>query len=823
MPHWSAAQHFDYMARSGVTFAPRYGDGTAASPWREADGSRPVRSPEREYRAMQAYLASQPGDHVEMLESLNAPLRAMKPECRIAVLLPCRNEAQHVGAMLDQLAEQFTPAGGPLPREAFEVLLLVNHVEGERTDDTLGRAAAWDSPLGLVRHVLDYAHPADEPCPLTMARKILADLAVLRAVSRGCGRAPLYFASEDADILWMDPCQIASMIAALDGDPGLDGVRGQQDRCPWIMVRNPLLLLMRRSWNFTEAHMARRSLRPDRNPAFHFNWNRVVASGWNTAFSAEAYALIGGYTRERQFEEDMDLGEKISCLRAYPDGKSFVPQVNTFGSLPSRSEGSPRRWFYRFSTGVEPYLDTDGYANFFRLDHEREVKFRTLDDFEAALRPATTLEPANVPLLTAMLQKDLDFLTEARGSERGRAEYGRILGWLGFAPGDVDLTGPLAIRSIEGPRARIAALARRLPPAPVRPATLVNAPFRRSWHGLWGRAGASAYRVGLVGCGRVVEEGHLAAYEALPATVAVTAVCDSNPARRDAIGERLGVDPSRRYGDLGAMLAEGGLHAVVIASPSATHAEAVRRCLDAGLEVLCEKPLAIGSEEARALAARAAAAGVKLGTLHNYLTQPLWARGLEILRSDRLGRPLVLRTRMTAPSALPGCSGEDPLWRHRREQAGRGCLLDQGYHLFYLSSAVFGTEVVSVEAQVAQSELPGRDVEDVAQFVLRHACGGETRVRIDWRSEAVEPTAYVIDCAEGRLVLEEESGAIRIAQTAVPPAEERVRPSDLHGYCGSLGASLTAMAAGFAPVTPATAAVETLAWIDEAYRSAGAP
>jgi predicted dehydrogenase len=831
MPHWTAEQHFRQMQDDGVVFSPRLGDGSVLDPWQEAVGTAPVRSRAREASAIERYLGSLPTDYAAMLERLCEPLPAMNPRCRIVVMLPCRNEQHYVSGMLDRLAEQFSFDGGTLSRDQYEVLLLCNTLTGEPRDSTAELARAWRHPSGMALHIVDYLHPADEPCPLTMARKVLADIALIRASRRIQPTPPLYLASEDADVLWIDPHQLALMIAALDGDPGLDGVRGQQDRCPWIMVRHPLLLLMRRSWNFTEAHLARRSLRPDRNPDYDFNWNRVVASGWNTAFTAQVYAEIGGYTRQRRFEEDMDIGEKISCLRAYPVRGGMMPQVNTFGRLTARSDGSPRRWFYRFATGVEPYLDRDDYANFFGLDHEQQVKFRSLDDFESALAPVTALRPENIEILRPLLQKDLDFLVMARQDpRRGQHDYGRILRWVGFAPGAVTLSqGQIEIHSLAGLQDRLDAWVYRYPDRPVAAVLQVGSRFRRSWHALGrGRPEFAAgkgrsYRVGLIGCGRVVEEGHATVYRALPVSMKIVSLFDPGPERRRSVGALLAIDPGHQYSSLQAMLAGESLDAVVVASPSARHADTVRRCLEHGLAVLCEKPLAIDAAAARSLSELAQGQGLPLGTIHNYVSMPLWQRGLELLRLGGLGAPLRFHTRIAAPEALPGYSTGDPMWRQRRDTAGRGCLLDQGYHLFYLSLEIFGTPIVALDGNMSSSDVPGRDVDDRAAVILRHACGGETSFSIDWRSSAVEPTVYVIECANGRLRLDEDTGRVEIEVAGAGTRVETVSRDDVYGYRGSLGESLRRMSAGEDLVTSALRGIDVLTWIDEAYRLAATP
>src|SRR5262249_54350137 len=261
------------------------------------------------------------------------------------------------------------------------------------------------------------------------------------------------------------------MIETLDRDPGLDCVRGQQDRCPWEMIRHPMVLLMRRSWNFCEAHAARRSLRPEHNPQFDFNWNRVVARGWNTAVSAEAYSRIACSTRERLFEEDMGIGEKISCLRAYEAAEGLRPQVNTTARFPSRAEGSPRRWYYRIAEGIHPYDDRNDYENFFAARHECVVKNATLEEFDRLIAPRTTLDQENIPLLRDMLQSDLGFLERMRGSpELGARDYRRILRWLGFRDGEATVTQrQLSIHSLAGVQESIARLAMRLSSRPIPP------------------------------------------------------------------------------------------------------------------------------------------------------------------------------------------------------------------------------------------------------------------------------------------------------------------------------------------------------------------
>lgn len=434
-------------------------------PLLEADGRQPRRDTTEERRWINWYLSTEVAGSVERAEALAFRMAPMRPECRLSVLLPCRNEAQYVTGMLNMLRYQYHPNGNRLDPAGYEILVLCNTLENEPRDRTAKRAGAVAAISEVPIHVMEYLHPADEYAPLTTARKILADVAVLRSLRRGRQDGPLFLACEDADILWMDPCQLSLQISALDEAPGLDAVRGQQDRCPWLLVPMPIILIMRRSWNFLETYLSRRSLRPDRNPLADFNWNRLVTSGWNTAFTAEAYARIGGYSPDRRFEEDMDIGESLSVLRAFERQGQLVPQVNTVGWTPTRSEGSPRRWVYRVVRNVEPYLDHDNYDNFFNLRHEASIKFGTVDNWICGNRDLLDLGPGNVRLLADLLSRDLVFAQKVI-KESGKADlvYRRILHGLGFAEADAAIVGNrLEILRVDGPMAQLERIkARRL-------------------------------------------------------------------------------------------------------------------------------------------------------------------------------------------------------------------------------------------------------------------------------------------------------------------------------------------------------------------------
>ena len=111
-----------------------------------------------------------------------------------------------------------------------------------------------------------------------------------------------------------------------------------------------------------------------------------------------------------------------------------------------------------------------------------------------------------------------------------------------------------------------------------------------------------ALRVGLVGAGLM--GGHHARNLARLADAALVAVADPHPERARGLAEPVGAEV---VADAGALL--GRVDAVVIASPAPTHAILTRQCLEAGLHVLVEKPIATTLADARAAFALAEARG----------------------------------------------------------------------------------------------------------------------------------------------------------------------------------------------------------------------
>jgi predicted dehydrogenase len=111
----------------------------------------------------------------------------------------------------------------------------------------------------------------------------------------------------------------------------------------------------------------------------------------------------------------------------------------------------------------------------------------------------------------------------------------------------------------------------------------------------------SKLRVGVIGLGEVAQVIHLPVIESLPDRYELAAVCDISPGLLKRVGDRYRV--ARRYTDAAEMIAAGGLDCVLVLNSDEYHAECTVSALDAGLDVLVEKPMCLSPREAEEIIA----------------------------------------------------------------------------------------------------------------------------------------------------------------------------------------------------------------------------
>lgn len=194
---------------------------------------------------------------------------------------------------------------------------------------------------------------------------------------------------------------------------------------------------------------------------------------------------------------------------------------------------------------------------------------------------------------------------------------------------------------------------------------------------------------------------------------------------------RLHVAPQRAYADFTTMAqAEAaradGIDVVAIVTPNHLHYTIARTFLDAGIHVICDKPLTTTLEDAQALAAQVARTGLFCGLTHNYTAYPLVRQARAMVHGGELGTLRVVQVEY--PQDWLATRVEDDgvkqaQWRTDPERSGPGGSLgDIGTHAYNLVRFVTGLEVASLVADVHRV-VPGRALDDNVHVLLRFQGG----------------------------------------------------------------------------------------------------
>src|SRR5258707_10983465 len=190
-------------------------------------------------------------------------------------------------------------------------------------------------------------------------------------------------------------------------------------------------------------------------------------------------------------------------------------------------------------------------------------------------------------------------------------------------------------------------------------------------------------RVGIVGTSLWADSMYLPALQNHP-QAQVVAVCGRNPDRTQAFATRWNV-PSA-YTDYRQMLDSSNLDALIVASANDSHHPITLAALDAGLHVLCEKPLAQNAAQAQEMVEKARATGVKNMVPFTYRYMPTNRYLKQLIDAGYIGRPYHLNMRYYADY------GREPKyqWVFDTDIAGGGVIADLGPHWFHLARWFYG-------------------------------------------------------------------------------------------------------------------------------------
>lgn len=250
----------------------------------------------------------------------------------------------------------------------------------------------------------------------------------------------------------------------------------------------------------------------------------------------------------------------------------------------------------------------------------------------------------------------------------------------------------------------------------------------------------SEIKAGIIGAG--IGQAHLKGYLQVP-EARVVAICDQNAERAREMAKQYDIDVEI-YCDHREMIEKAGLDAVSVGVPNKFHRPLAVDCLEAGINVLCEKPLAMSAADGQLIADAAEKSGKKcmVGQVNRFRSDSQFLK--ERIAAGELGHIYYAHTGWLRKRGIPGYGG----WFTTKAMSGGGPLIDIGVHMLDIAWWLCGCpKPVTVSGTTAAAFGPKKkgiggwghhalegtfDVEDLAAALIRFENGLTINLEVSW-------------------------------------------------------------------------------------------
>ena len=207
----------------------------------------------------------------------------------------------------------------------------------------------------------------------------------------------------------------------------------------------------------------------------------------------------------------------------------------------------------------------------------------------------------------------------------------------------------------------------------------------------------------------------------------------SEPRRAADSAADLGIDPRRAYASFEEMAKkEGklkhGIEAVAIVTPNHLHCAVAKAFLEAGIHVICDKPLSSSLEDAEQIEKIVEGSGLIFAITYNYSGYPMVRHAREMVAAGKLGNIRVIQVEYAQDWLATNIEAEgqkQAAWRTDPTRAGTGgSIADIGTHAFHLAEFISGLEAKSLLADL-DTFVAGRSLDDNANILLHYSNGAK--------------------------------------------------------------------------------------------------
>lgn len=207
----------------------------------------------------------------------------------------------------------------------------------------------------------------------------------------------------------------------------------------------------------------------------------------------------------------------------------------------------------------------------------------------------------------------------------------------------------------------------------------------------------------------------------------------SEPKRAADSAAELGIDPRRSYASFEEMAKkEGklkhGIEAVAIVTPNHLHCAVAKAFLEAGIHVICDKPMSSSLEDAEQIEKIVEGSGLIFAITYNYSGYPMVRHAREMVAAGKLGNIRVIQVEYAQDWLATNIEAEgqkQAAWRTDPARAGTGgSIADIGTHAFHLAEFISGLEAKSLLADL-DTFVAGRSLDDNANILLHYSNGAK--------------------------------------------------------------------------------------------------
>ena len=207
----------------------------------------------------------------------------------------------------------------------------------------------------------------------------------------------------------------------------------------------------------------------------------------------------------------------------------------------------------------------------------------------------------------------------------------------------------------------------------------------------------------------------------------------SEPKRAADSAAELGIDPRRSYASFEEMAKkEGklkhGIEAVAIVTPNHLHCAVAKAFLEAGIHVICDKPMSSSLEDAEQIEKIVEGSGLIFAITYNYSGYPMVRQAREMVAAGKLGNIRIIQVEYAQDWLATNIEAEgqkQAAWRTDPTRAGTGgSIADIGTHAFHLAEFISGLEAKSLLADL-DTFVAGRSLDDNANILLHYSNGAK--------------------------------------------------------------------------------------------------